>query len=152
MRELFIEWMYRTVRIPYQWIFKRKEAWNLTLQELLRMPEESLGFHLGCFLCRHHFEIQPTLEEHDIYHVLTQTGGTVCDEITMQFYLLGNGKRSPFVFLVIGTGIVFYPFQWGHFYQTFRKGKQAHRFYDLYFLPLLPYPIADFRKTFNIQP
>lgn len=152
MKELFIEWMYRTVKIPYQWIFKKKEAWPVTLQDYLRMPEESLGFHLGCFLCQHNFDIQATLEEHDVFHVLTHTGITVLDEINMQFYLLGNGKRSPFLFLVIGTGLVFYPFKIKNFYQSYCQGKRAHRFYDLDFLQLLPQPIAHLQQTLNIKP
>ena len=42
-------------------------------------------------------------EDHDVFHVLTRTGLTVKNEIELQFYLLGNGKRSLFLFIVIGS-------------------------------------------------
>lgn len=132
-------------------MFKKSTAWDLSLADYLNNPEASLGFHLGSFLEKSNFSIQPQLEEHDVYHVLTNTGITVVDEIDMQFYLLGNGKRTPFVFIVIMTGLIFHPNQLKRFLSTYKKGKQAHRFYDLDFSKMLAVPIQTIQNAFNIQ-
>lgn len=151
MKEFIIEQLYRTIKVPYQYFFKKNKPWNISVSDLLKFPQESLGFHYGCFLLKYNFNIQDSLEEHDAYHVLTNTGITVKDEIDMQFYLLGNGKRSPFVFIVIGTGLLFYPFQLKNFLKSYQKGKQAHAFYYLDFYKMLPIPIKTIQESFNIK-
>ncbi|HLO74618.1 MAG TPA: hypothetical protein VK164_11825 [Flavobacterium sp.] len=151
MKEIIIETLYRIIKVPYQFMFKQTKSWNITIQDFLKLPEESLGFHYGCFLLKYNFNIQASLEEHDVFHVLTNTGITVKDEIDMQFYLLGNGKRSLFVFIVISTGLLFYPFEYKSFIRNYKKGKQAHRFYDLEFYKILSIPIQHIQQTFNIK-
>ena len=151
MKEIIIEKLYRIVKVPYEYLFKNQKAWDISISDCINLPEESLGFHLGCFLLKYNLEPQPRLEEHDIYHVLTNTGVLVTDEINMQFYLLGNGKRSPFVFMVIVTGLVFYPFRIKTYLESYRKGKQAHQFYHLDFLKMLPVSLANLKSTFNIK-
>jgi len=79
-----------------------------------------LGFHYGCFLLKYNFNIQASLEEHDVYHV-------------------------------IGTGILFYPFEYKSFYKKYQKGKKAHQFYDLNFYKMLSIPLSTLQQTFNIQ-
>lgn len=151
MKEIAIETLYRIIKVPYQYLFKQTKAWNITIQDFLKLPQDSLGFHYGCFLLKYNFNIQASLEEHDVYHVITNTGISVKDEIDMQFYLLGNGKKSPFVFIVIGTGILFYPFEYQSFYKNFKRGREAHQFYDLDFFKMLSVPLSTIQETFNIR-
>lgn len=151
MKEIIIETLYRIIKVPYQYLFKQTKAWDITIQDFLKLPQDSLGFHYGCFLLKYNFNIQASLEEHDVYHVITNTGISVKDEIDMQFYLLGNGKKSPFVFIVIGTGILFYPFEYQSFYKNFKRGREAHQFYDLDFFKMLSVPLSTIQQTFNIQ-
>jgi ubiquinone biosynthesis protein Coq4 len=94
MRDLFIEKMYELSKKPYQKFFKKGKPWDVEVNQLIQLPNDSLGFHLGCFLVKYNFEIQPKLEDHDIIHVLTNTGISVVEEIGMQYYLLGNGKTK----------------------------------------------------------
>ena len=151
MKEIAIETLYRIIKVPYQFLFKQTKAWDITIQDFLKLPQDSLGFHYGCFLLKYNFNIQASLEEHDVYHVITNTGISVKDEIDMQFYLLGNGKKSPFVFIVIGTGILFYPFEYQSFYKNYKRGRKAHQFYDLDFFKMLSVPLSTIQETFNIR-
>lgn len=151
MRALILEKMYEWSKKPYQKFFKKSEAWPVTIPQLIRYPEDTLGFHLGCFLLRYNFELQPKLEDHDIIHVLTNTGVSVPEEIGMQYYLLGNGKRSAYLFLVIGIGTLFYGSHLKSFYKYYQRGKKAHQFYDLAFDKMLAQPIRNIQNTFNIQ-
>ena len=151
MRDLFIEKMYEISKKPYQRFFKKGNAWNVNVNQLLQLQSDSLGFHLGCFLLKYNFEIQPKLEDHDIIHVLTNTGISVVEEIGMQYYLLGNGKRSLYLGMVIITGTLFYPTRFSYFKQQYQRGKQAHEFYGLGFLNMLSVPISNIQQTFNIK-
>lgn len=152
MKDFIIEKLYKTIKVPYEYFFKTKAiAWDLTLSDYLNHKEETLGNKLGKFLTTHNYSIQEKLEEHDVFHVLTNTGITVVNEIEMQFYLLGNGKRSPFVFIVILTGIFFYPSNYKKFYDSYTKGKNAHQFYHLDFSKILHKPLTEIQYIFNIK-
>ena len=151
MKDLFIEKMYELSKKPYQKFIKKGKAWEINIPELIQLPADSLGFHLGCFLLKYNFEIQPKLEDHDVIHVLTNTGISVVEEIGMQYYLFGNGKRSLYLLLVILSGTLFYPTKVSYFKNEFKKGKQAHPFYNLDFLNILSVPIITIQHSFNIN-
>ncbi|WP_445716427.1 hypothetical protein [Flavobacterium sp.] len=151
MKDLFIEKMYEISKKPYQRFFKKGNAWDINVNQLIQLPSDSLGFHLGCFLLKYNFDIQPKLEDHDIIHVLTNTGVSVVEEIGMQYYLLGNGKRSLYLLMVILSGTLFYPTRFFYFKQQYERGKQAHEFYGLDFLNMLSIPITNLQQTFNIK-
>ena len=151
MKDLLIEKMYELTKKPYQKFFKKGIALNVTPKELITYKEDSLGFHLGCFLLKYNFEMQPKLEDHDVIHVLTNTQVAVTDEIAMQFFLLGNGKKSGYLYMVIGIGTLFYPTHFKHFIHNYKRGKNAHQFYDLDFYKMLNIPIKTIQETFNIK-
>ena len=152
MRAFILETIYEWSKVPYQKWFKKNPPWELSAQQLIQYPKESLGFHLGCFLLKHDFSPQPKLENHDIFHVLTGTGITVPEEIAMQYYLLGNGKRSMYLLCVILLGTLLYPDKFGVFKSAYQKGKNAHSFYQLDCLRLLNTPIQKLQTTFLISP
>lgn len=151
MRALIIEKMYELSKKPYQKFFKKNQPWNLSPKDLILFPQESLGFHMGCFLLKYNFEMQPKLEDHDVIHVLTNTGVSVTEEIGMQYYLCGNGKKSPYMLMVILIGTLFYPTQLKSFYRFYKRGKNAHQFHNLDFKHMLLQPLSEIQFTFNIK-
>lgn len=67
----------------------------------------TLGHELSQFLVQNGFHLMPLFERHDVYHVLLGYGTDALEEAQMQFFLLGNGKRSPGVLLAaIGAGFL----------------------------------------------
>ncbi|MDW8852644.1 hypothetical protein SD960_21260 [Flavobacterium sp. MMLR14_040] len=150
MKDYIVEKMYEYSRKPYQKYFKKSIPWEIDKDVLLQYPKNSLGFELGHFLDRNHFDIQPKLEDHDIIHVLTNTGISVADEIGMQYYLLGNGKRSLYLFMVILSGTPFYLHHINYFFQQFKRGKQALPFHYLDFSKMLLIPVQSIQETFKI--
>ncbi len=151
MRDIILESLYEWSKKPYQKWMKQASAWNIPLKELLQYPASSLGFHLGCFLVKHHFEIQPKLEDHDVFHVLTGTGISVPEEVSMQYYLLGNGKRSLYLFSVILIGTLLYPDYLGLFLKAYQKGRRALKFYHLNYKKLLHQPLQRLQNIFLIS-
>jgi ubiquinone biosynthesis protein Coq4 len=151
MRALIMEKMYDWSKRPYQKFFKKNTPWNNSTDELLLYPKETLGFQLGNFLKVNQFEMQPKLEDHDVFHVLTQTGTTVPEEIGMQFYLCGNGKKSIYQYIVIVLGAFFYVDQWSYFRKQYQRGKDAHAFHYLDFSKMLTIPTVTLQQTFKIR-
>ena len=151
MRDLFIEKLYDISKKPYQKLLKKNEHWKITHAELLLMPKQTLGFHLGHFLSKHGFEIQSKLEDHDVFHVLTNTGITVPEEIGMQYFLFGNGKRSLYLYMVIPTGTLFYPDKIGYFENQYLRGKNAFQFHNLDYFKMLSIPLKTIQTTFKIK-
>jgi ubiquinone biosynthesis protein Coq4 len=129
---------------------KKNHSWNISQYELLDFPEETLGFELGSFLSSNDFEMHPQLEDHDVFHVLTKTGTSVTEEIGMQFYLFGNGKKSLYLFVVIVLGTLFYPIRFSYFLNQYEKGKTAHYFHYIDFSKMLYQHVSTIRQTFKI--
>lgn len=150
MKDLIIEKLYEASKKPYQKYLKKNEPWDISRKELLSYPEPSLGFHLGCFLLKYNLHIQEKLEDHDIIHILTKTGITVVEEIGMQYYLLGNGKKSLYLFMVVLSGTAFYPAKLSYFLSEYKRGKKSLEFHYLDFYKMLRIPIADIQETFKI--
>lgn len=150
MRDYLIEKLYECSKKPYQKYLKKNEPWNIDKTHLMDYPEGSLGRGLGNFLYKNHFDIQEKLEDHDIIHVLTDTGISVYEEIGMQYYLLGNGKRSLYLFMVILSGTMFYPNKLYYFIKQYKKGKQALPFHYLDFSKMLLKPINTIQHSFKI--
>lgn len=127
--------------------FKSGVSWNVHTRQLLSYPEESLGYHLGCFLLQHKFEPQPLCEDHDIFHVLTGYKIDTAQEIAMQYWLWGNGKRSPFVLLAMLVGVALYLDKYDLFILAFLNGKNSQSIHHIDFKQYLYSPIELFQTT-----
>lgn len=150
MRAIILEKLYEWSLAPYQSL-KNKTAWDVGIDDLLQFPKNTLGYGIGHFLSKNNFDLQQKLESHDVFHVLTGTGITVPEEISMQFYLFGNGKRSLYLFTVILIGGLLYLDYSRVFYRTYKRGKWALRFYQLDFYKLLHQPLEKIKSTFLIH-
>ncbi|MCB9224804.1 MAG: hypothetical protein H6582_11540 [Crocinitomicaceae bacterium] len=131
-REKLCAWMFEVTKAPYAALFKRKKtAWGLNSSTLLTYPAGTLGNEVGQFLSTNGFELIPKLESHDVYHVITGMSTTVQDEVGMQFLLLGNGKKSLYLFSTIGICIFLLPEHFKYFIRCYKKGKLYKPIYKL---------------------
>lgn len=151
MRAFIVESLYEYSKKPYQKFLKKNPPWATSANELLYYPEASLGFHLACFLIKYSFELQPKMESHDVFHVLTGIGTSVPEEISMQYYLMGNGKISLYLYVVVLIGTLLYPDSYPNFVRAYRRGKSALPFYHLDFSKLLLQPIERIKFVFLIH-
>lgn len=149
MRAIILEKLYQWSLTPYQAI-KKNPAWDVGIEDLLQYQQNTLGHQMGRFLLDNNFDLQEKLESHDVFHVLTNTGITVPEEISMQFYLLGNGKRSLYLCLVILLGGILYCDYARMFYSRYCLGKLALPFHQLNFFKLLDQPLTRIKSTFLI--
>lgn len=111
---------------PTVFNFGTKERnWNISTAELLRFPENSLGKALGEFLAKDGLEPLAGAEYHDVHHVLLDYSVSFKDEVALQFFLHGNGKKSiASVSTMIGAWCIL-PTQWKYLRTAYERGKQA---------------------------
>lgn len=99
--------------------------WGLSTRDLLKYPEGSLGKALGDFLKLHEVEILTGAEYHDIHHILFDFSISFKDEVALQFFLHGNGKKSiASVSTRIGAWFLL-PTEWKYLKASYERGKKC---------------------------
>lgn len=144
--------LYGWSSVFYAKYFKRnKEAWGLSVLDFLNYPANSLGYALGEFYQSKGFDVMPKLENHDVFHVITQTNTDIQDEVAMQYLLMGNGKRSLYMYAMILIGTAIYPEFIRYYIFTYQKGKSLAVFHDIEFKDYLAKPLAEIQYILHAQ-
>ncbi len=144
----FVDW----TKPVYAAVFKRHtRGWVYSRIDLLRMPPNSLGFKLGEFLTKNKFDLIPKMEEHDVMHVLMGYKTTVEDEVKMQFFLIGNKKKSVYAFVAAIAGVLLVPEFYKEYIQEFKKGKRCHNISNWDFQYLLGEPVEILQRQIHKQ-
>lgn len=147
LREKICAWLFEVTKKPYAVLFKSKrEGWGISSSSLLRLPQNTLGYRVGLFLTKNQIDLIPKLEAHDFYHVITGMTTSVKDEIGMQYLLLGNGKRGPYLFSTVGIGTMLLPEYTKYFIQCYRRGKCFEPIYQLNLKKELTTPLSLIRS------
>ena len=156
-REKLITWLFNWTMVLYC-RFKKKKSWNITTQQLLDMPTDTFGYHLGQLLHTNGFELIPKVERHDAYHLITGFGTTVKEEIALQYACFGNGKRTPYLYGVLCLGTLLLPDYFSYYLKAYQYGKQANSFHHFDFKQILPLNFETFKsiifseKANNLNP
>lgn len=129
----------------------QQQSVTVNVNELKSYPNNSLGFHLGQYLFTKEFQPQTTFKKEDVYNLLITKNTSVEEQFGMYFYLFGNGNKSFDTLYQMMVGLLDYPFHIKHFYQRYKDGKNALRFYDLDHYKMLHLPIEKIKDTFLIQ-
>ncbi|MFC7358319.1 hypothetical protein ACFQO1_11520 [Jejudonia soesokkakensis] len=145
-RKQFIQWLFEITQKFYL-RFKRKRPWNISRQQLLQMPKNTVGYALGKFLDSQGFELIPKVERHDAYHLLTGFSTSVEDEIALQYLCFGNGKRTPYLLGVLLLGTLLLPDYLSYYRKAFSIGKASNSFHHYEYKKVLSWDYGNFRKS-----
>lgn len=146
-REKICIWLFEKSKTPYAKYFKSNAAWNLNRTDLISFPTNTLGYELGLFLTFNNYHLIPKLEKHDAYHVITEYGTSVKEEIALQFFFLGNKKRSPYLFGVITIGAILLPEHFTHYYKAYLHGKNSTPLHKWDIHALLTKPLHEIKSA-----
>ncbi|MBS1595966.1 MAG: hypothetical protein JST90_16770 [Bacteroidetes bacterium] len=91
--------------------------------QLRTLPPGTVGREIADTLDRKGYELLPFFADHDMKHIVLGYDMTEADELRMQFYMIGNGNRSPACLLPTLGSILFYPGLWREVSYHFRLGK-----------------------------
>ncbi len=135
----------------YRKTFKgKKVAWGETRESLKRFDEGSLGKLVSEFLYEQDFEVTPMMESHDVFHVIMSYGTELHEEAAMQFFLMGNGKKSKLIRIAAFVGVVIFPEYWKLYRESYKRGKQTLHFSSWDFKELLFVDVDQFRKDIEL--
>lgn len=141
--------LYGWSSIIYTAVFKwNKKAWGISKSMFYEYQQDSLGYALGEFYHSKGFEVMPKLENHDVFHLLTEMDTEIEDEVAMQYLLLGNGKTSFYLYGMLIVGTVLFPEYLNYYARSFRKGKAMNRFFDIEFKEYLNTPLPFLKHSF----
>lgn len=129
-----------------RWFKRTQAAWQQSRSSLQQYPRHSLGYELSQFLDREDLELMPLLEDHDVLHVLLGYDTTVIDEARMQFFLLGNGKRSLYALLTALVALVLVPEGIRQYLEAYRHGRACRNISQWQFEYLLAEPTRLLRQ------
>lgn len=111
---------------PFVFDFGSKDKdWNMKTADLLCYSDGSLGKTLGQFLQENKVEPLAHAEYHDVHHVLFDYSITFKDEVALQFFLRGNGKRSLASFGTSIGGWFLLPTQWNYLKSSYKRGQNC---------------------------
>lgn len=150
--KLLIDLVEYTKPIYVSYFKKNQKVWQQNVKTLKRFPTKTLGNTLGHFLEKNGFTLLPKLETHDVLHVLLDYKTTIEGEVEMQFFLLGNRKRSFYALFTAIIGVILVPEKLGSFFKEFKKGRNCVYISNWDFEHLLCEPLDMLQKQVFGQP
>ncbi len=152
IRERILLFLLGGVIRVHAYFYGNRQPWNLSTEDLIQYPEGSLGNKLGIFLRKEELQPVPKIERHDAFHILFDFTTHIYDESAMQFFLLGNGKISPFTLSTAAFTALMLPDQWNNFYVQFRRGRKTQSIAKWNYKELLHDDFSDLKKVINHKP
>ena len=147
LRSWFMEQLFYYSHPLYAALFKRhKRAWSWTIETMEVLPMGSFGYAIAHFINSNGFKMMPKFENHDACHTLLGYQTDIIGEVSMQYCLLGNGKRSLYLFGVIVLGWLAFPECWTIFREAYQRGKKMKTFHLWKFEHLLQEPLFLLKK------
>lgn len=151
-RERTLLWLLGKVIPLHAKVYSRRPVWGLRREDMLEYGEGTLGRELGLFLTREALQPVDRVERHDAFHILLDFSTHLDDEAAMQFFLVGNGKISPFTLATAAFTALVMPDKWSRFLSEFRRGRRALSIGKWDFLILLDEPFEDVKRLIFRQP
>jgi ubiquinone biosynthesis protein Coq4 len=110
---------------PVASLFYHPPTWNHTIDNLLQLPDNTLGKQTALLLKKKQLTFVPKYESHDFKHVLLDYEMDGLGETRMVFFAFGNGNRSFITCISMILGIHLYPMQLKLFYKDYVRGKHS---------------------------
>ena len=151
LRSALLEVLTHKFALPLIGKFRNTPPFPYTMEQLLALPDHTLGKDLALYLQKKNFKLLRNYERHDCKHIILQYEMDELGEACMQFYFLGNRHYSiPVVSTVVMVTLLM-PEHWKKFYAEFRKGRKAPTFDDVDFGRIVLMNTSDLRKQYALQ-
>ncbi|MEY2830508.1 MAG: hypothetical protein RIQ33_2366, partial [Bacteroidota bacterium] len=151
IREKMLLWLLDNVVTVHSKFYPNRKNWNLTTADLLNYPDKTLGKELGLFLEKEKLEPVEKIERHDAFHILFDFSTELKDEAAMQFFLIANGKISPFTLATAIYTTIVMPDYWSYFFKHFKQGRKTRSIAKWDFKSLLNENFQDLKSYLNYQ-
>ncbi|QNA44103.1 Coq4 family protein [Lacibacter sediminis] len=139
-----------TVALPVLKIVRRKKKFPYSMEQLSALPFETVGNELWQLLNAHSIRLLPYYERHDIKHVVLDYPFTDEGEVSLQFFMLANGRVSFPVLATVIYGLVTMPEYYSSFRNAYQRGKEASDLSSLDWFAIMQQPLAEVRYQYSL--
>ena len=144
--QLFI-YLYQISMPVYRHLIKGKRPkWQTRHSELRQYPLDSLGYQYALFLEKNKFHSMDNFENHDALHIILEYPTDIKNESAMQFCLLGNGKKSLYMYSMVFFSTLIFPENISYFHKAYLRGKRLLPFHQWNFETLLKKPVSEIKS------
>lgn len=128
----------------YRNLFKRsKKPWGENRETLKKYPTGSVGNMMSDFLFQNDIDLEPKMENHDLFHVVLGYNTTLPEEAALHFFLIGNGKGSRYPFIAAFVGFIFFPEFYDLYIDAYHRGRHTK--------PFVHWNVKDFLSADLVQ-
>ncbi len=135
-----------TIALPILKIVRRKKKFPYSMEQLSALPFETVGNELWQLLNAENLRLLPYYERHDIKHVVLNYPFTDEGEVSLQFFMLANGRVSFPVLATVIYGLVTMPEYYSSFKKAWQRGKQAKSLENMDWFGIMELPLAVVQK------
>lgn len=141
-RKRLLVYLAHEVALPYFKLIRKGYNFPYALRELQHFPEGTVGQELYGFFFNNDLEMLPHYEKHDIKHVVLGYPPTEEGEVSLQCFMLANGRITlPVVFSVV-IGLAIMPEKWLSFRKAFALGRRTPSLNKLNWFDLMPLQLS----------
>jgi ubiquinone biosynthesis protein Coq4 len=146
IRKRILVYLAHEVALPYFKLVRRGYQFPYTVKQLQRFPEGTVGRALFHFFADNQLDMLPHYEKHDVKHVVLGYPPTEEGEVSLQCFMLANGRVTfPVLFSVI-VGLTIMPDKWRAFSIAWKRGRATHSLNKLDWFGLIPQPLDIVQK------
>lgn len=138
------------IAVPFLNKFRKTPKWNHPIENLRKMPKNSIGNDLAYFIDIQNLMLLPKYEVHDLLHVLLNYGTTPHEELKLQSFMVGNGSATfpgKILFLI---GLMIKPEYYKSLKKEVKRGKKAKLIKSYDFNKLVMEKSIVLRQQLNI--
>ena len=151
LRSALLEVLTHKFALPLIAKFRNTPPFPYNTEQLLALPDRTLGKDLALYLQKKNFRLLRNYERHDCKHIILQYEMDELGEACMQFYFLGNRHYSVPVVSTVFMVFFLMPEHWKQFYTEFKKGRKAPTFDGADFGKLVLMNTETLRKQYTFQ-
>lgn len=144
-RKKLLVYLAHEIALPYFKLVRKGYKFPYTLKELRGFPEGTVGRELYTFFCNNGLELLPHYEKHDVKHVVLGYPPTEEGEVSLQCFMLANGRITLPVLFSVSVGLLIMPEKWKSFRQAWLRGRRTASLNKLDWFGLIPRPLDEVR-------
>ena len=145
-RKKLLIYLAHEVALPYFKLVRKGYDFPYSIKDLQHFNDGTVGKALYFFFSHNGLELLPHYEKHDVKHVVLGYPPTEEGEVSLQCFMLANGRiTAPVIFSVL-IGVLLMPDSWSSFRKAWKRGRSVPCLNTLNWFSLIPRPLSDVRK------
>jgi ubiquinone biosynthesis protein Coq4 len=140
-----------TIALPILKVVRRKKKFPYSMEQLSALPYETVGNELWQLLNANSIRLLPYYERHDIKHVVLNYPFTDEGEVSLQFFMLANGRVSFPVLATVLYGLLTMPEYYSSFKKAWKRGKQVKSLEKMDWFGIMELPLAVVQRQIQIH-